>query len=318
MDQDGKSPGKGPRQTQNSLMLSRRECMTAGAAALASLFCNRIADAEEASAVDPRPTLAVTINGRGPYRLIADSAAEGIALSRSVADELGLPPSSETVTVVGSTGSAVRPARRVQSIDTGDLHWRDRRATILDRHALALADGILGLAGLPGLVAHYRFGPRTASIQPSGERDVVDGPTGRPALRLPITLRRGNVPCIDVECRDASGRIFKLVAVVDTGAESSVGNAALARLLQQSATVAAAGNRPLTGSSGETIIGSDVALTGLRVGTIEWEPTRIRCADLPAFRDWGLDAAPALLMGVDLLARLGELRIDADRRELRA
>lgn len=284
--------------------------------ALAAAIRSVAAGAAFADIVDPRPTIAVTINGRGPFRLIADSAAEGIGLSRSVADTLQLPETAQAMTIIGSTGSVPRGARHIEHLDSEDLHWTDRPAAILDRHALPAADGILGLAGLPDLISHYRFHARTASVRARVPASGISATT-TPPMRLPITLRKGGVPVINMQLRDARGRTQRLQAVIDTGAERSVGTAALSKVAgKPSSSATPLRSRTLTGASGETILGTEILIGALRLGAIEWAPTVITCAALPVFRDWGLDAAPALLLGIDLLSHLEALSIDNDRREV--
>ena len=299
----------GPR-LDESFRWTRRRWLFAGSAACAAALRVRGAEEALAAVADPRPTLSVSIDGRGPYRLIADSAAEGLALSRGVADELRLPPAAQPTTIVGSTGSAARGARLASRVDSGDLHWHDVRATILDRHALATADGIIGLASLRGLIARYRLSTRSAEVK---ARDVAKN-----GIRLPMTLRRGVVPSIDLQWRDHDGGRHEIVALIDTGAQMSVGNDALARLAGAAPSDGYRRTRPLTGSSGETAIGFDAPIQGLRVGAVEWPRHVIAFAALSAFRDAALASVPALLLGVDLLSRFDEISIDSDGRVARA
>ena len=292
-------------------MLTRRRWLALGAATLATLARGARSATSPGEVIDPRPTLAVTLNGRGPFRLIADSAAQGLALSRAVAETLKLPEAAQSVAIIGSTGSVPRGARQAERLDAGALHWSGTPAAILDRHALIEADGILGLAGLPALVAHYRFRERTALVQ---ARSDTSPPT---SLRLPISVRKGDVPAVEMQLRDAAGRTHRLQAVIDTGAERSVGNTALAKLAgPQPSAAAPSRNRTLTGASGETILATDTPIGTLKLDKFEWGATVIATADLPAFQDWGLNATPALLLGIDLLSRLEALSIDHDRREV--
>jgi hypothetical protein len=275
------------------------------------------ADLTVAGLEDPRPTLPVLIDGRGPFHLVADSAAEGLALSRGVADALNLSVANRPTTLIGSTGTALQGARLATHVDSGDLHWSDIPAVILDRHALAIADGIIGLAGLKGLVARYQFASRTAEVRARDPNAASASKSGARSLHLPVTLHSGGIPSIALRCRDVPGKPKTVVALIDTGAEKSVGNANLAALAARTAPDQPRRNRTLTGSSGTTVVGFDARIEGLAVESIAWPPTSIAFADLPVFRDLGLEKAPALLLGVDLLGQFGELSVDSQRREVR-
>ena len=64
----------------------------------------------------------VSINGKGPFRLVLDTGASRSAITGSVAEALGLAPdSSQPVLLRGVTGNAIVPTVRVDSFAVGDV-----------------------------------------------------------------------------------------------------------------------------------------------------------------------------------------------------
>jgi hypothetical protein len=108
------------------------------------------------------------------------------------------------------------------------------------------------------------------------------------------------------------------VAFVDTGAEISVGNAALYdRLRAQDSGYVVQETIPLTGVTGGDIEGRITHLKHITLGGLDIDDSRIAIADLQIFRLWELGERPALLIGMNWLRRFNRVAIDYGRRDVR-
>src|SRR3954452_16113980 len=59
----------------------------------------------------------VSINGKGPYRLVLDTGASRSAVTQQVAEELRLPVSANSVRLRGVTGTAVTSTVKVDTLE---------------------------------------------------------------------------------------------------------------------------------------------------------------------------------------------------------
>ena len=99
----------------------------------------------------------VTVNGKGPFRLVLDTGASHSALTASVAAELGITlDSAHMVTMRGATGSVEVPVVPIETLEYGDLLVEPKRLPIVP-DALGGAEGVLGTDGLAGKRIHIDF-----------------------------------------------------------------------------------------------------------------------------------------------------------------
>lgn len=251
----------------------------------------------------------VMVNGQGPFRFILDTGANRSVLSPEVAARLNLVPSLETsIGVHGVTGSAVMPAVEIESLTAGDLEIvRKRRVPVLPGAVLADADGILGIEGLTN-----------ARIEIDFARDVVritrssGWPPDSAMLSIPATLRHSGL----LMAQGRVGRV-RVKAIIDTGAERTLGNLALRRALER------APRRPkeyvvttVVGATPDLHEGTSQIAPVIRIGDTELRNLEVTFGDLHVFRIWDLEDEPALLIGMDLLGTVERLVIDYRRREI--
>ena len=251
----------------------------------------------------------VMVNGQGPFRFILDTGANRSVLSPKVAEQLNLEPSSDRpIGVHGVTGSAVLPAVDIDSLQAGDLVVvRNRRMPVLSESVLANADGILGIEGLSNARLDIDFAEDRVTISRSKGQRPVPG-----MLTIPVTVRHGGL----LMTRAWVGR-QRVMAILDTGAERSLGNLALRDALQlapgepgQHMATSVMGATPEVGK------GTSLIAPTVRIGDAELRSLEVTFADLHVFRIWGLEDQPALLIGMDLLGSVQRLVIDYRRREI--
>jgi len=251
----------------------------------------------------------VRVNGQGPFRFILDTGANRSVLSPNVAARLQLVPSTSTsIGVHGVTGSAVMPAVEIDSITAGDLEVvRKRRVPVLPGSVLANADGILGIEGLMSSRIEIDFANDIVRVVRSNGRPPENG-----MLAIPATLRNNGLLMV----RGRVGRV-RIKAIIDTGAEKSLGNLALRRALER------VPKRPqeyvvttVIGATPDLGEGALQLAPSVQLGDTEIRNLEITFGDLHVFRVWNLETEPALLIGMDLLGTVERLVIDYRRREI--
>jgi len=251
----------------------------------------------------------VMVNGQGPYRFILDTGANRAVLAPKVAAALGLVPSLDSsIGVHGVTGSAVLPAVEVERLQAGKLLLATNSLMpVLPEAVLANADGILGVQGLRQSRIDIDFRADRVTIERAAGR-----PAGEGLLTVPVTLRHGGLLIADARVGKVRVRV-----IIDTGAERTLGNAALREALGLTPT----GGKEFAvttvfGATPEVGEGTSLIAPTIYLGAAELMGLEVTFADLHVFRIWGLDKQPALLLGMDLLGTLQRLVIDYRRREV--
>ena len=249
----------------------------------------------------------VVINGRGPFRFVLDTGANRSVISAAAVAELGLVPHPEVqASVHGITGSASLPVVDVASLAVGDLLFENQRLPVLSSPVFAGVDGILGIDSLQEARVEVDFERDRVTIRRSSGRRAPAG-----YLVVPATLQHGGLLLVE-------GRVGRVPvkAILDTGAERSIGNEALRKALVLSArrpgesvssTVIGATPQVATGVSFEA---PDVEIGGARLMNLV-----VTFADLHVFDVWSLLDEPALLIGMDLLGTVPRFVVDYPRRE---
>jgi predicted aspartyl protease len=252
-----------------------------------------------------RMTVAVRVNGHGPYRFVVDSGADSSVVGQRIARDLHLPPGTPAI-LNGTT--EVRSVERVlvDALGVGSIVVRNLELPALLESDLG-ADGLLGLDVLVEQRLMMDFEQRTIRIEDARRRpEMVDG-------EIVVTARRRRGQLILTEVT-AGGRAVQ--AVIDTGAEITIGNLALRdKLLRRNrdkfVTVGA------TGVTGVTTNLQLAIVDELRVGRITLRNVPIAFADVPPFRLFGLADRPALLLGTDILETFRRVSLDFRRRKIR-
>jgi predicted aspartyl protease len=245
----------------------------------------------------------VAINGRGPFRLVVDTGATTSAIVRSVAQRLGLAISTaDTVRLQGATGVDMVPYVTAEQIEVGDLLF-NRAKLLIVPGVFGGADGVLGVQGLPDMRIHIDFRRDLTEIEYAhdgerspGERIELSAALGRQAL---LELRVGGV---------------RTKAVVDTGSPQTIGNDRLrkALLLRWRKTQDA----DIVGVTMDITQAKSIRIPSITFGSVPVRNVEVSFGELPIFEHWGLNGAPALLLGMDVIERLETFEIDYQQRKL--
>ena len=113
------------------------------------------------------------------------------------------------------------------------------------------------------------------------------------------------------------GRRVRAKAVIDTGAERSLGNLALQnelnkKMRKKRAVVAAV----VHGATADITDGDVQTVREATIGDMTLSNLEVIFADFHVFKLWGLDQEPAMLIGMDMLGVLERLVIDYRRNEV--
>jgi len=247
----------------------------------------------------------VLIDGRGPFRLVVDTGATGSAITASAAQVLGIPASADTAAhVTGFTGDAVVPIVRVNSLEVGDVFLGPASLPVL-ADVFGGAQGVLGIEGLANKRIYADFLQDKLSITRSHGEHARLGFATVP-LKDMHGLLVANVLVGSIRCK----------AIVDTGAQGTVGNVSLRNALMR---------LPPRGGAKQEIIGVtlDVQRGDYLMapeidfgGHLKVRGVRVTFGDMYLFQHWGLTDEPALTLGMDLLGTFDVLIIDYARHEL--
>ena len=247
----------------------------------------------------------VLIDGKGPYRLVLDTGANRSAITARTAQALGIAPTIDGATLVtGFTGSATVPTIHVERLEVGDLLIGPTDMPVL-ADVFGGAEGVLGIEGLENKRIYADFTHDRLEISRShGDRARLDFTV------VPLRLIKGGLLVADVRVG-----VVRAKAIVDTGAQGTVGNLMLRQALMR---------HPPRNATHEDIIGVTLDVQGgdnipapdIDFGHLKVQGVRVTFGDMYLFQHWGLTNEPTLTLGMDLLGSFDVLIIDYNRHEL--
>lgn len=246
----------------------------------------------------------VMINGRGPFRLLVDTGANSSMISTRLAEALGFDYSSaNTVNVIlnGVTGSALMPTVEIERLQSGALVLKNQQVGVVASEMMDSADGILGMAGLRDrqLIVDFKRGRVSIKRSQQNSANLIRVPAERMASGLVVA--RANVDGIQA------------LAIIDTGAESTLGNRALQQALRNSRRAVTV---PVLGATPHVAIGDMTAITNIAVGDANVSNARVTFGDFHIFDKWNLLGRPALILGMDVIGTVDLMVIDFRRLEI--
>ena len=249
----------------------------------------------------------VKINGRGPFRLVVDTGANQSVLTSSLVQALGLQIVPEnSVRLTGVTGSLVVPTITLDSLETGDLHQKGLRVAVLG-NVSGGAEGILGMQG---------FGGKRITVDFVNDRIQISSSRGQRAgfrfASIPVQVRFDRLLL-------AHGRVggVKVQAVIDTGAERTLGNSALRReLIRRKRLPEAPVMAGVIGVTEAEQRGDAIWTRKIQLGDVTLTDVNVIYGDMHVFKVWNLDDEPAILIGMDVLGLLHTLVVDYRLKEV--
>ena len=251
-----------------------------------------------------RLTVQVMLNGQGPFQMLVDTGANSSVISRETAQKLGLARGAP-VEMHGVAGVETVDTAIVDTLQMGRRIRRHMRMSIVAERHLGAA-GLLGLdwLGDDNLMLDYRR-----------RRMIVGEPLPLPDDRTVVVrtrLRSG------LTLMDASMSGQRLIALLDSGSTTTVGNLALLRVAQaRKAINGAITDIVLRSVTGQTLPGHLAVLNRLTLGKMTLINAPVVMAPVHTFDYWGLGDQPAVLIGSDILQKFESVALDFKRRQVR-
>lgn len=249
----------------------------------------------------------VMINGQGPFRLVVDTGASHTTLSPELATRLGLDTTSEEAVMLnGVTGAEVVPAVTITRLQAGELVVEGVRAPVIHADIMAGADGILGIAGLrrERILVDFR-----------NDRIVIarskNQPEDKSLLRIPAQRIAGGLLMVTARVGGVNVR-----AIIDTGAERSLGNTALANALRKRGKLLPPRPTFVFGTTATVIEGEWRGIPPVILGDATISQVNLVFGDFHIFKVWDVEDKPTMLIGMDVLGTVSRLIIDYRRREV--
>lgn len=246
-----------------------------------------------------RIVVPVLINGKGPYRFLVDTGADGSLVSAALVSQLGLVPYQiRNERVEGTTGTEQLPWVTIDSLSIGSIVKHEVRMPVSSSPVMSGLDGILGMAGFGAVRVVVDFHNNKVFVDRSSRtlpRSFLDIQAQRsPGGLLIIPARVGDIP---------------VAAVIDTGATETLGNAALRKaLLREAATEAA--QAQIYGVTRQISRGGIAASPQISLGPAAILGLRVVYSDIPIFKTWHLDSQPALIIGMNALGVVQAMVLD--------
>jgi predicted aspartyl protease len=254
-----------------------------------------------------RMTVPVQLADAGPFHFLVDTGADRTSISRELVDALKL-RSAGTAQLHTIAGSGTVETATIAGLRFSADPVREFAGPILERRNMG-ADGILGLDSLRSQRIFFDFRRNRMSILPALKRRVWDAPG-----------------TIVVRAKERGGRLIlsrawadgvPVTLVIDTGSEVTIGNAALQQRLRSKKTAQSDQAVMLRSVTGQLLAGKYTSLRMLEFGGTGLASLPVVFADAHTFRQLGLDASPAILLGMDAMRAFESVSIDFAQKKLR-
>jgi predicted aspartyl protease len=249
-----------------------------------------------------RIVVPVFIDGKGPFRFLVDTGANGSMISSALVSALGLASKqADDERVQGTTGIELLPCVTIDDLRISSIVKHDIHMPVSPSPVMSGLGGILGMAGFGPVRVLVDFRRNRVEIDRSSNRRV-EGYLGVQAERtsgglLMIPVLVGDVP---------------VEAVIDTGAEETLGNAALREALLRRAARHPE-HAKIYGVTRQVSDGGISLSPWITLGPVVIQGVGIVYSDIPIFKIWHLDSRPALIIGMNVLGSVDALILDYPR-----
>jgi predicted aspartyl protease len=250
----------------------------------------------------------VMIDGRGPFRFVVDTGASHSTVSPGLVQTLGLQTDTDSpILVNGVTGTANAPSVVIGNLQVGDLKLGPLRLPVVWAPMMAGQDGILGVAGLNVACISVDFDQNQVAVFRSATRPP------RGFVRVPAKKLKSGL--ITVSARVGGVRA---VAVIDTGAQRSLGNLALRDALTRWRGREEPPSEPtdVYGSTSEVVRGEIRGSPMISLGDVRIADVSLVYGQFHIFDVWKMNDKPAVIIGMDVLGSVNAFRIDFRTQDL--
>jgi predicted aspartyl protease len=258
------------------------------------------------NALEQRMTVAVTINGAGPFRFIVDSGATRTVISSRLAALLKL-PADAPVSLHSVGGESTVPTVRIAALGLGVMPAKSMVAPVLDEANLGAA-GILGIDALAGKKVVIDLHANRMTVEASDRSARAAG-----SDEIVVTARRKYGQLILADA-DAAGQ--PIYAVVDTGSMVTIANGKLQERLVHRKRIAPQ-MVAITDVTGREVQAVYASVSDIRLSDWHIHDTNVAFSDAHCFERFGLSTKPSMLLGMDMMRAFKRVSIDFKRRTVR-
>lgn len=248
-----------------------------------------------------RMTLPVMVEGTGPFAFMIDTGSQATAITHEIRTAANLAPAGKAV-LVGMASRREVELASVGRIDFGANSFTNFSAPVLSREHVG-ADGIIGLDALQDFRVLIDFRKQTIAVEDASTRAKRGGYD----IVVRASSRLGQLLITDALVEGVRATV-----IIDTGAQSSLGNTALrdrirAKRAQEVVT---------TDVNGVDIVGELAFVRSLDIGGLSLTNVPLIFADTPAFAALGLREQPVLAIGMQHLALFDRVAIDFGQQRI--
>ena len=247
----------------------------------------------------------VLINGQGPFRLVLTTGANSSAILPSVVEKLGISlEGTSKIKINGATGSAVVPIVDAEQLEVGELLIERVRLPVV-ADVFGGAEGVLGPTGFADKRIFIDFRNDLIRIARSNRERAPGGTT-----RIALKANRWQLPMFDIKI----GKV-RTIAVLDTGAQQTMGNQRLREALLRKSKRGLK-TQEIVGVTLDVAQGQSIDIPPINLADIEINNLQVHFGNDFIFDHWGLSEKPAIVIGMDLIGTLETLVIDYKMAEL--
>lgn len=243
-----------------------------------------------------RMTVPVRVGAADTFDFVIDTGSQTTVLARDIAERMRL-PLARRARIVGIGGSETADTVIVSEIALGRRSFQDLEVVLFEGRHIG-ADGIVGIDSLQRQRVLLDFSRNQLMI---GD---VRSQGGNSGFEIVVTARRRLGQLI---MTDALVDGIRTDVIIDTGADTSIGNRALQRSLNRRATNELITLISVTGQIATAELGYPRKLT---IGTVDITNLLVAYTDAPVFDALKLTRRPALLLGMRELRLFKRVAID--------
>ncbi|MFM1982274.1 MAG: hypothetical protein RJB22_993 [Pseudomonadota bacterium] len=256
-----------------------------------------------------RLTVPVFVNGQGPFAFVIDTGADRTVVSRELADRLGL-RKTRTIRLHAMGGSGRADVVKLAQLRVSNRTMTHVEAASLPRQYVG-ADGLLGIDSLKGQRIVMDFKAGTMTLEPSASPEQPVG-AGADMIVVTARTRQGQLVMVDA---DANGQ--KVWVVVDTGAQNSIGNSRLRRLMLARQPQTRITPIEMVDVLGQRTQADYTIVSRLRIGGVLMGNAAIAFVDAHPFKLFDLHKKPSMLLGMESLRGFERVSVDFASKKIK-
>jgi predicted aspartyl protease len=253
-----------------------------------------------------RMTVPVRVDGSAEYPFVIDTGAERTVISRQLAKRLNL-ASGPVRTLVTVSGSGSVNTVILPSLELSGSKVKEIEAPALDQMHLG-AHGMLGIDSLQTRRVLLDFKKNEMKVVTSRRREVVDPDT----IVVQARSRFGQLILVDSRLMGE-----RIQVVIDTGAQTSIGNLALLKRLTDKKKKLLLTPVTLTSVTGQSMQAQYAQIPRIQIAGVDMNNIPVAFTDAEPFRRFGLANKPALLLGMDALRLFDRVSVDFANKQVR-